>query len=48
MILEGFDIQQLMHTLLDHLIEGSLTHQITDLKKARISEIIADSDMKIL
>lgn len=44
MILEGFDVQQLLYQILD-FYTASLQ---PDLRKARISEIIAETDIKLL
>jgi hypothetical protein len=44
LILDGYDVQQLLYQVLDFYIASALP----DLKKARISEIVAESDIKLL
>lgn len=44
LILEGYDVQQLMLQMLDHFLASKLP----DLKKARISEIVAEADIKVI
>jgi hypothetical protein len=42
--LDGFDVQQLLLQLLDHYVASTLP----DIRKARISEVIAETDIKLL
>lgn len=44
LILDGYDVQQLLYQVLDFYIASA----VPDLKKARISEIVAESDIKLL
>ena len=44
LILEGFDVQQLLYQVLDFYIASTQA----DLKKARISEVVAETDIKLL
>lgn len=44
LILEGFDVQQLMYQLLEYYLKSTLP----DLKKAMISEVIAEADIKVI
>lgn len=45
LILEGFDVQQLLLQLLDHFLANK---KLSDLKKAKISEIIANTDFNFI
>jgi replication factor C subunit 2/4 len=47
MICEGYDVMQLQVQLLD-IITNVDTKQVTDLQKAKISEIIAETEFKLL
>ncbi|CDW71234.1 rfc2p [Stylonychia lemnae] len=42
---EGFDVQQVIYQILDHLMSNP---KLSDLKKARLSEIIAETDVKLI
>lgn len=44
MILDGYDVQQLLNQILDFYV----AHSAADLRKARISEIIAETDIKLV
>ena len=46
LVLEGFDVQQLTSQLLDFFISRS-ERELPDLKKARIMEVIAETEMKL-
>lgn len=48
LILEGYDCQQLLNQLLEHYIIGAGSKGLPDVKKARISEIIASTDFNLL
>ena len=45
MILDGFDVQQLLYQTLDHFIRNQ---HLPDLKKAKISEIVAETEIKVI
>lgn len=45
LILEGFDVQQLLLQLLDHFLSSK---NIPDLKKAKVSEVIATTDFNFV
>jgi hypothetical protein len=45
LILEGFDVQQLLLQLLDHY---NASVALPDIRKARIAEVIAETDIKLL
>ena len=45
LILEGFDVQQLMYQLLDHFIKSP---SLSDVKKAKISEIVGETEIKVI
>ena len=47
LILEGYDIQQLLTKLQSHYSQRS-TNEVADLQKAKISEIVAESDYKMI
>ena len=47
LVLEGFDIQQVLTQLLEFYILGAGAN-ISDLKKAQISEIVASTDYSLL
>jgi hypothetical protein len=44
LILDGYDVQQLLYQLLDFYIASA--HP--DLRKSKVSEIIAETDIKLL
>lgn len=44
LIQEGFDVQQLLYQILDFYIQSPQP----DLRKAKLSEIIAETDIKLL
>ena len=44
LILEGYDVQQLLIQLLEHIAESKLPCLV----KAKVSEIIADTDVKVI
>ena len=48
LILEGYDCQQLLNQMLEHYIIGAGSKGLSDIKKARISEIIASTDFNLL
>lgn len=45
LILEGFDVQQLLFQVLEFYVANP---QVVDLRKAKIGEIIAETDIKLL
>ena len=47
LILEGYDVQQLIVKLMEYFIQAPET-QVKDIHKARISEIIAEADFSMI
>ena len=45
LVLEGFDVQQLLVQLMDQI---NANGKVADMKKAKIAEIIGDTDVKII
>lgn len=48
LILEGYDCQQLLVKLQEHLTMGKMALKVPDVKKARLAEVIASSDYNLL
>jgi DNA polymerase III delta prime subunit len=46
-IYDGWDVQQVLHQMLDQVISMS-SKKMPDLKKAKVSEIIAETDSKLI
>lgn len=47
LILEGYDVQQLLQKLMSYYISKT-TKEVPDLQKAQISEMVAESDFKMI
>jgi hypothetical protein len=45
LILDGYDVQQLIARILQYFIESAA---VTDLQKAKISEVVAETDFKMI
>lgn len=45
LILDGYDVQQLIARILSYFIEAKA---VTDLQKAKISEVVAETDFKMI
>ena len=48
LILDGFDCQQLLSQLLDYYLTDPASNKISDIKKARMAELIAATDYQLL